>query len=177
MQASGQQPGGGSGGGPSSVSGAGQNSGMGGERVRGGGGGGTAAWNVNTGNNTYDRNARAQQPGAGPNPADSERTIQQGMQELGRLRQLTQGDPTAVREVDALVQEMQRLAPGRFPGNPQMVEQLHQQMLNDVDKLELELRRGANDPEAQVHTSKTATVPQGYGDAVAEYYRKLGKGQ
>ena len=100
------------------------------------------------------------------------------MQELSRLRQLTHGDPAASREVDTLVKEMQQLAPGRFPGNPEMVEQLHQQVLNDVDKLELELRRNTNDPAlAQIRTTKNATIPQGYGDAVAEYYRRLGKGQ
>ena len=183
-QPGGQQPGSGSSSSsdrrPSLGGGAGSpgDSNAGGNRVRTGGGGGAATWNVNTGNNTYDRNARAQQPRNAPNPADSERTINQGMQELNRLRQLTHGDPAASREVDTLVKEMQQLEPGRFPGNPQMVEELHQQVLNDVDKLELELRRSANDPAlAQVRTTRTATVPQGYGDAVAEYYRRLGKGQ
>ncbi len=181
-QPGGQQPGSGSSGGNRQASLGGDSSpgdlNSGGNRTRIGGGGGTATWNVNTGNNTYDRNARAQQPGTGLNPADSERTINQGMQELSRLRQLTHGDPAASREVDALVKEMQQLEPGRFPGNPEMVEQLHHQVLNDVDKLELELRRSANDPAlAQIRTTKTATVPQGYGDAVAEYYRRLGKGQ
>ncbi len=176
----GQQPGGGGGTRQSSTGGDSSpgESNSGGNRVRTGGGGGAATWNVNTGNNTFDRNAHAQQPAGGPNPADSERTIHQGMQELSRLRQLTHDDPAASREVDALVKEMQQLEPGRFPGNSQMLEQLHQQVLSDVDKLELELRRNANDPAlAQIHTSKTATVPQGYGDAVAEYYRRLGKSQ
>ena len=182
-QAGGQQPGGGSSGSDRRASLGGDSSSgdtnSGGNRVRNGGGGGAATWNVNTGNNnTYDRNARAPQPSGGLNPADSERTINQGMQELSRLRQLTHGDPTASREVDALVKEMQQLEPGRFPGNPEMVEQLHQQVLNDVDKLELELRRSANDPAlAQIRTTKIAPVPQGYGDAVAEYYRRLGRGQ
>ncbi len=120
----------------------------------------------------------SQQPGTESSAADSDRTLRQGMQELSRLRQLTHGDPAASREVDALAREMQQLEPGRLPGNGQMVEQLHQQVLNDVDKLELELRRTANDPAlAQVHTARPAVVPQGYGDSVAEYYRRLGKAQ
>ncbi len=181
-QGGGQQPSSGSAGGDRRASLGGESSpgdsNSGGARVRSGGGGGAASWNVNTGNNTYDRNARTQQPTAGLDPADSERTINQGMQQLSRLRQLTHGDPAASREVDALVKEMQQLEPGRFPGNPQMVEQLHQQVLNDVDKLELELRRATADPAlAQIRTTKPPTVPQGYGDAVAEYYRRLGKGQ
>ena len=58
------------------------------------------------------------------------------MQELNQLRQLAKTDPAALREIQDLVKEMQQLDPSRFPGNPAMVEQLHTQVLNDVDKLE-----------------------------------------
>ena len=91
---------------------------------------------------------------------------------------MAKNDPAALREIQDLVKEMQRLDPNRFPGNPAMVEQLHTQVLNDVDKLELQIRRNADDPQAgQVRTSKSPTVPAGYQGAVAEYYRRLGKGQ
>ncbi len=70
---------------------------------------------------------------------------------------------------------MQKLDPSRFPGNPAMVEQLHTQVLNDVDKLELQLRRNSDDQPGQVRSGNPATVPAGYQDAVAEYYRRLGK--
>ena len=144
-----------------------------------GGGGGIVTYNVNTGNNKFDHEGRRE---SGQNSApvlpDSERTINQGLQELNQLRQLAKNDPAALREVQDLVKEMQRLDTSRFPGNPAMVEQLHVQVLNDVDKLELQLRRNADDPQPwQVRTSKPSTVPAGYQDAVAEYYRRLGKGQ
>jgi hypothetical protein len=59
-----------------------------------------------------------------------------------------------------------------------MVEQLHAQVLNGVDKLELQLRRSSDDQSSgQVRTSKPAAVPAGYRDAVAEYFRRLSKGQ
>ena len=59
-----------------------------------------------------------------------------------------------------------------------MVEKLHTQVLNDVDKLELQLRRNADDTQpGQVRTSKPQVVPPGYDNAVAEYYRRLGKAQ
>jgi hypothetical protein len=144
-----------------------------------GGGGGVVTYNVNTGNNTFDRTGQRLTGGNnGPVPEDTERTIQQGLKELNQLRQLAKNDPDALREIQDLVKEMQRLDPGRFPGNPAMVEELHTQVLNDVDKLELQLRRNSDDPQpGQVRTSKSPTVPQGYQDAVAEYYRRLGKGQ
>ncbi|MEI9981149.1 MAG: hypothetical protein WDN23_19505 [Edaphobacter sp.] len=142
------------------------------------GGGGAVTFNVNTGNNQFDRSQRAAAPDNADAPPDSERTIQQGLRELNQLRQLAKNDPAALREIQDLVKEMQQLDPSRFPGNPAMVEQLHTQVLNDVDKLELQIRRNADDPQAgQVRTSKAPTVPAGYQDAVAEYYRRLGKGQ
>jgi hypothetical protein len=134
---------------------------------------------VNTGDNKFDQTQRrltGQNNGA--IPPDSERAINQGLQELNHLRQLAKNDPAALREIQDLVKEMQRLDPSRFPGNPEMVEQLHTQVLNDVDKLELQLRRNTDDPQlGQVRTSKSPTVPPGYQDAVAEYYRRLGKTQ
>jgi hypothetical protein len=144
-----------------------------------GGGGGVVNYNVNTGNNKFDQTGRrASAPGNTLNPADSERIIRQGLQELNQLRQSAKNDPAALREIQDLVKEMQQLDPSRFPGNPEMVEQLHTQVLNDVDKLELQIRRNTDEPQAgQVRTSKTPAVPAGYQDAVAEYYRQLGKGK
>lgn len=97
---------------------------------------------------------------------------------MNQLRQLAKGDTAAEKEIQNLVQEMQKLDPSRFVGNPAMVEELHTKVLNDVDKLELQLRRDPNVPqEGQVRTAKAPNVPAGYEDAVAEYYRRLGKGQ
>ena len=73
---------------------------------------------------------------------------------------------------------MQRLDPKRFPGNPAMVEQLHTEVLSGVDKLELQLRHDSDDQTSgQVRTAKEPPVPAGYEEAVAEYFRRLGKGQ
>ena len=100
------------------------------------------------------------------------------MKELNQLRNLAKNDPAALKEIDDLVKSMQKLDPSRFPGNPAMVEKLHTQVLNDVDKLELQLRRNTDDTQpGQVRTSKPPVVPPGYDDAVAEYYRRLGKTQ
>jgi len=71
---------------------------------------------------------------------------------------------------------MQKLDPSRFPGNPAMVEQLHTQVLSGVDKLELQLARN-DQAQGQVRTPKQASVPPGYEEAVADYYRRLSKGQ
>jgi 3-oxoacyl-(acyl-carrier-protein) synthase len=117
-------------------------------------------------------------PRIGGNPADTQRVVDQGLGELNQLRQMAKGDPAAEKEIQEIMKEMQNLDPSRFPGNPAMVEELHTKVLNDVDKLELELRRSADQAQAgQVRTAAPANVPAGYEDAVAEYYRRLGKGQ
>jgi hypothetical protein len=72
---------------------------------------------------------------------------------------------------------MQRLDPRRFPGNPIVVDQLHTEVLSGVDRLELQLRHDSDGVPGQVRTTKETAVPAGYEDAVADYFRRLGKGQ
>ena len=148
-----------------------------GNRVRGGGDG-SVDYNVNIGNNQFDRNGQRVMNGPENRDDGSGPALQNSLSELGQLRQLAHDDPAAMQEIQDLVREMQKLDPSRFPGNPAMVEQLHAQVLRSVDKLELQLRRDGNDPPAdQVRTGKNPVVPPGYQDAVAEYYRRLSKGQ
>jgi hypothetical protein len=144
----------------------------------GGGAVGTAWNNINTGNNRFDRSGGPAAPDNSPVPADPERTFRQGMAELNQLHHLAQNDPAALKEVQELAREMQRLDPKRFPGNPLMVEQLHAEVLAGVDKLELQLRHDSDgQTPGEVRTTKESTIPPGYEEAVADYYRRLSKGQ
>jgi hypothetical protein len=146
--------------------------------LRGGGGSTAANLNVDTGGQTYNTTRSGVPPPLAHNPADVQRFIQQGMGQLNQLRGDAKGNPAAQKDIDDLVKEMQKLDPSRFVGNPEMVEALHAKVLNDVDKLELQLQRDPGQAQAgQVRTAKAASVPAGYEDAVAEYYRRLGKGQ
>jgi hypothetical protein len=107
------------------------------------------------------------------NPADAERTFRQSMRELSELRQAVKDDPAAAKEVEKLARQMQQLDPSRFPGNPAMVEQMRQEVLNSVDRLELQLER--NEASTDGRTGKPYVIPAGYQDSVAEYYRRLSK--
>ena len=167
------------GGGGESGQAAGRSSDVGGGVANGelrGGGGGATNYSVDTGGQRYG-SARAQgSPQIGVNPADAQRIVDQGVGELSQLRKLAKGDAAAEKEIDNLVREMQRLDPGRFPANPAMVDELHARVLSDVDKLELELRHDSGAEQAgQVRTGAASEVPAGYQDAVAEYYRSLGR--
>jgi hypothetical protein len=129
-------------------------------------------WYIDTGNNS-----NAPGPAVAPDTTvittDLERTFQQTVDTLNQLSQNVQSDPEIARQVQELEREMQRLDPRRFPGNPALLEQLHGQVLSEVDKLELQLRRKADDQQSQIRSSAPINVPPGYQDAVADYFRRL----
>jgi hypothetical protein len=166
-----------SGNGFGSSRGAARNGSGGDTRAGGGGGDGTAWGNFDTGNNTP--RARGQQQAApadaAGNPADTERSIGQEMRQLQQLRQMIGNDPQAAKEIEALTRQMQNLDPTRFPGNPAMVERMHREVLSSVDRLELELQRANAQTDAR--TGKPDTIPAGYQEQVADYYRRLSKNQ
>lgn len=152
-----------------------------GDTARGGGQGGVFGNWIDTGNNTDPNRAGHMDNGQinSMNPGDAQQAIDQGLAELNQLRQSVTNDPATKAQVDALIKELAGLDPKRFPGNPAMVEDLHNRILNDVDKLELQLRSSdnANSAGGQVRSTDPMPVPSGYQDAVAEYFRRLSKTQ
>jgi len=138
------------------------------------------AWRAGNNNNWYiDTGNNSSAPGAAVHPdttittTDPESDFEQTVNTLNQLNQNVQSDPEVARQVKQLEAEMQRLDPRRFPGNPALLEQLHNQVLSDVDNLELQLRRKSDDQQSQIRASAPMTVPAGYQDAVADYFRRL----
>jgi hypothetical protein len=93
---------------------------------------------------------------------------------MNQLRQMVQNDPQAAKAVRELAQQMQQLDPNRFPGNPAMVEQMHREVLSSLDRIELQLQ---HDGSTEARTGKPFSVPEGYQDLVADYYKRLSKNQ
>ena len=117
---------------------------------------------------------RAVAPQQGPNPVDTQRQIDQGLNLLNQVRAVVQDNPEGRRELQALIDQMRNLDPSRFPGNPTLVEQMHQQLVSSVDALELQLRRQLEENRGgTIRNTDPTKVPAGYQDSVAEYYRKL----
>jgi len=109
-------------------------------------------------------------------PADIERAYQEALRDLNELRQTVHGEPGALGDIQELLRELSRLDPRRFPGNPDMLDQLHAQVLSSVDKVELRLRREMDDRQSgQVRSGNAMNVPDGYQDSVADYFRRLSK--
>ncbi len=141
-----------------------------------GGGGGnrdsTVYGNYDTGNTRIS--GRAVAPQRGPNPADTQREIEQGLNLLNGVRSVAQDSPEARQQLRTLIDQMRSLDPSRFPGNPALVEQMRQQLTSGVDALELQLRRQLEESRGgTIRNTDPAKVPAGYQDSVAEYYRKL----
>src|SRR5438477_12543764 len=98
------------------------------------------------------------------------------MRDLKQLSQRFQGQPAPLAVLQELICDMQRVDPSRFPGNPAMLEELRDQVLTSVDKLELRLRRREDDSEAgQIRSGDSQPIPAGYQDSVADYFRRLSK--
>ena len=106
--------------------------------------------------------------------AEIQRAYEQALRDLNDLRQEVRGQPDQLADLQELIRQMQQLDPSRFPGNPQMLAELHDKVLTTVDKLELRLRRQVDDKQSgQVRSGDNLPVPDGYQDSVAEYFRRL----
>lgn len=138
--------------------------------------GGPVYGGMNAGNNDYGQLYSTPSRDTAPPGVPPEQAYRESIQELQHLSQTLKDDPESLRQVEEMIREMQRLDPSRFPGNPAIVEQLHNQVLGQVDKLELELRRNLETKQAgQVRNSESLPTPPGYEDAVADYFRRLSK--
>jgi hypothetical protein len=107
-----------------------------------------------------------------------ERAYRESLREMMQLRQDVQGSPDLSKEVGELMRDMQRFDPTKFNGNPELLERMRSEILPGLVNLELALRQSDQAKTAgQVRTSGSEKVPAGYGEAVAEYFRRLSKGK
>jgi hypothetical protein len=90
------------------------------------------------------------------------------------LRDL-ESNPQVGKDLRDSIQDLYRLNPQLAPGNPELMERIEAQMLAGVEQLELQLRRQLDDQGATVRSGSSEPAPEGYADAVAEYFRRLSK--
>jgi hypothetical protein len=126
---------------------------------------------------------RMPRPGSNPvAPADAERIYRDSMRQLSMLRQEIQKNPDLNKELGGdlqqLMRDMQNINPTQMAGNPAVIDDIRTQILPALQSLELQLRRKLEGSQAgQVRSGAAERIPQGYGDAVAEYFRRLSKGK
>ena len=135
--------------------------------------------NRNYGNGGYDFGnthivGQAVTPQQGPNPADTQRAIEQDLEALNNIRQSLPKDGATQRAVQDLIAQTRNLDPSRFPGNPEMVAEMHQELLHSMDTLELSLRKQLDKSQGgQIRGRDPQPAPPGYDDAVAAYFKRL----
>jgi hypothetical protein len=109
-------------------------------------------------------------------PAEAERIYRESMRTLTELRQSLGANPEASEEIQQLIREMSRLDLSRLAENPVVLDRIKSVILPNLEQLELRLRREAEDKEGgQIRNAGGETIPPGYTDAVAEYFRRLGQ--
>jgi hypothetical protein len=90
------------------------------------------------------------------------------------LREL-ENNPQIGKDLRDAIHDMYRLDPHLAPGNPELMNRIESQMLTGVEQIELQLRRQLDDQGGVVRSGSAESVPQGYADSVAEYFRRLSK--
>ncbi|HEY1221671.1 MAG TPA: hypothetical protein VGF03_22205 [Bryobacteraceae bacterium] len=120
------------------------------------------------------------QPGGGMEspvrPEDIENSYRGALESLGRLEQQLRDDPATARDIQSLVHDLRNFDPRHFTDDP-LLSQRIQAALAGAEQVEMELRRmvDALDGAGSVRSPAGERVPQGYQDAVADYFRKLSK--
>jgi hypothetical protein len=101
----------------------------------------------------------------------------EGMRALEELRSAAGDNAEMQREIADLIREMNRIDPSRFDGNPKLQEIIRSQILPQLEQVELRLRRQMEEQQSgNVRSGAGERIPPGYAEQVAEYYRRLSKG-
>ena len=98
---------------------------------------------------------------------------------LTRSAELTKGDSTNRKLSDEEIKAVRALGDalrGSITGNPALVDQELQSLVNLTEQLELKLASGTNGAErAAVRAEAPAPAAPGFEEAIAEYYRRLSR--
>jgi hypothetical protein len=108
---------------------------------------------------------------------EARRQLQDASRELLTLGNRLRAEGLSDEELRA-VRELGEALRGSFSGNPELIEQEFQALVNLTEQLELKLA-GAQDASesSAVRAAAPAQIAQGFEDAVAEYFRRLSESQ
>jgi hypothetical protein len=105
-----------------------------------------------------------------------EQEYRSGVDLLRGLGQAFRGDAELTRRSQDLLNEMLKLDPQRFPGNPEMLERIRAQVLDGWRQMELELNRRLESNNA-LRLPAREEIPEHYRKEVEQYYRSLAQRQ
>jgi hypothetical protein len=109
-------------------------------------------------------------------PVDPNEAARLAARDLNDMRQLFKDNPDIQKEITEVEHELQKLTVGDI-ATPELQQRLNREVLPNLEALEVKLRRQVEEQGGgQVKSGATDKVPAGFSDAVAEYFRKLSKG-
>jgi hypothetical protein len=110
--------------------------------------------------------------GDGPVPIDQ--GYRESLRDLGQLREFLRQNP----EFSGDIQQLMKSLNPAYQNDGELTQRLNREVLPEMERLELELRRKLDDKNGdQVRSAGSETIPPGYSGAVADYFRKLSKGK
>jgi hypothetical protein len=110
---------------------------------------------------------------AGDGPLPLEQAYRESLRDLNQIRDFIRQNPDVAGDYSNL---MRALNPQFASNDAELSQRLSHEVLPEMERFELELRRKLDDQNAdQVRSAGSETVPPGYSDAVADYFRKLSK--
>jgi hypothetical protein len=106
-------------------------------------------------------------------PLPIEQAYRESLRDLNQMRDFVRQNPDFQGDYSNL---SRALNPGYTTNDAELSQRLSHEVLPEMERLELELRRKLEDKNSdQVRSAGSETVPPGYSDAVADYFRKLSK--
>ena len=100
--------------------------------------------------------------------------LPEALRDLNQVRRLAQGQSDLTGQIQQLSDDMRRA--NAFGNDAELAARIRSQLLPEIERLELELRRKVDQQQSgQVRSAGSDKVPAGYADAVADYFRKLSK--
>jgi len=120
-------------------------------------------------------------PGGGTGPIDPhngnigvEQAYRESLRDMNGLRDFIRQHPEYAND---MLQLMHALNPA-YTNDGLLSDRISREVLPQLEKLELELRRKLDESNAdQVRSAGSEKMPAGYADAIADYFRKLSKGK
>lgn len=104
-----------------------------------------------------------------------ERALRESVRDLREMRQNVQDSPELAGDMDAIMREIQKYDPEQIAKDPLLAERIRSSVIPAIQQLELQLRRKLEAGAGDVRSTTAQKIPDGYGDAVAEYFRRLSK--
>ena len=101
--------------------------------------------------------------------------IREAVRDLSQLRGAVGANSDLGREISDTLRDIQRSEYAL--SGPVLQQRIEKEVLPAIEQLEMQLRRKVEGDAGATRTPSADKIPAGYGEKVAEYFRRLSKGK